>query len=190
MILKTLKRDWKRFEYKHTSLTIILMLLTVLALNTALVTVVLEWFKGAGLLGGFIAGIMSVSMFTTAPALVLIAAIAQHSETWQLVAVASVGSVLGDWIIIKFLEDEVASELKPALKKYHILPIIRRLQRSGSRWALSFIGAVVLALPLPDEFGIALMDISHLKRRYLLFICFILNTIGIYFLALASKSLI
>lgn len=166
------------------------MLLTILALNTALVTAVLEWFKGAGLLGGFIAGLMSVSMFTTAPALVLLTAITQHSTTWQLVLVASLGSILGDWIIIKFLEDEVASEMKPILRRYHILPVIRKFRRSKSRWLISLLGAIVLALPLPDEFGIALMDISHFKRKHLLIVCFILNTIGIYVLVVTSKSLL
>lgn len=178
-MLKTLKRDWEKFEYKHTSLTIIIMLSTLLVLNTALATAVLEWFKNVGLLGGFVGGIMSVSMFTTAPAIVLILAIADHANPWQLILVASIGSVIGDWLIIKFLEDEVATEIKPLLRKYHILPLIRKFQRSKSRWVVSVLGAIVLAMPLPDEFGIALMDISKVKRRHLLAICFILNLIGI-----------
>lgn len=178
-MLKRLKTDWERFEYKHTSITIIVMLLTVLLFNTALVTAVLEWFKNVGLLGGFIGGIMSVSMFTTAPAVVLILSLVDHANLWQLIIVASLGSVIGDWLIIKFLEDEVATEIKPLLRKYHILPLIRKFQRSKSRWIVSVIGAIVLALPLPDEFGIALMDISKVKRRHLLAICFILNLVGI-----------
>ena len=178
-MLKQLKNDWQKFEYKHTSMTIIIMLLTLLLLNTALVTAVLEWFKNVGLLGGFIGGIMSVSMFTTAPAVVLLVSIADHINPLQLILVASVGSVLGDWLIIKFLEDEVAQEVKPLLRKFHILPLIRRFQRSRTRWIVSALGAVVLALPLPDEFGIALMDISKVKRRHLLVICFVLNLIGI-----------
>lgn len=188
-MLKTLKRDWQKFEYKHTSMTIIIMLLTILFLNTALVTAVLEWFKNAGLLGGFIGGIMSVSMFTTAPAVVLIVAIADHINPWQLILVASLGAVIGDWLIIKFLEDEVASEVKPLLKRYHILPIIRKFQRSKSRWIVSVVGAVVLALPLPDEFGIALMDISHFKRRWLLLVCFLLNLLGIYALVMLGQGI-
>lgn len=188
-MLKTLKRDWEKFEYKHTSMTIIIMLLTLLILNTALATAVLEWFKNVGLLGGFVAGIMSVSMFTTAPAVVLILAIADHINPLQLILVASIGSVIGDWLIIKFLEDEVAAEIKPLLRKYHILPLIRKFQRSKSRWIASVLGAVVLALPLPDEFGIALMDLSRLKRRHLLLICFVLNLIGIAALVGAGTTI-
>ena len=188
-MLKILKRDWEKFEYKHTSMTIIIMLLTLLVLNTALATAVLEWFKNVGLLGGFIGGIMSVSMFTTAPAVVLILAVADHVNPWQLILVASFGSVIGDWLIIKFLEDEVASEIKPLLRKYHILPLIRKFQRSKSRWIASVIGAAILALPLPDEFGIALMDISKVKRRHLLAICFVLNLIGIAALVVAGITI-
>lgn len=188
-MLKQIKKDWQRFEYKHTSVTIIIMLLTLLLLNTALVTAVLEWFKNVGLLGGFVGGAMSVSMFTTAPAVVLIVSIAQHVNTLQLVLVASVGSVLGDWLIIKFLEDEVASEIKPILKRFHILPFIKKFQRSRAKWIAIAVGAAVLALPLPDEFGIALMDISHLKRRYLLAICFILNFLGLLVLVTIGERI-
>ena len=190
VMLKILKRDWERFEYKHTSMTIIIMLLTLLILNTALATAVLEWFKNVGLLGGFVGGIMSVSMFTTAPAIVLILAIADHVNPWLLILAASAGSVVGDWLIIKFLEDEVASELKPLLKKYHILPKIRKFQRSKSRWIASVLGAFVLALPLPDEFGIALMDISNMKRKHLLLVCFVLNLIGIAALVGVGSTLV
>ncbi len=188
-MLSRIRKDWMRFEYKHTSITIIVMLLTVLLLNTALVTAVLEWFKNVGLLGGFIGGIMSVSMFTTAPAIVLIVAVAQHVNTLQLVVVASIGSVIGDWLIIKFLEDEVAAELKPILRKYHILPLIRKFQRSKARWVATAIGAAVLALPLPDEFGIALMDIGKLKRKHLLLICFVLNFLGLLALVTIGENI-
>lgn len=188
-MLKQIKKDWQKFEYKHTSLTIIIMLLTLLLLNTALVTAVLEWFKNVGLLGGFVGGIMSVSMFTTAPAIVLIVAIAEHVNPLQLVLVASIGSVIGDWLIIKFLEDEVAVEIKPLLRKYHILPLIRKFQRSKSRFIVSALGAVALALPLPDEFGIALMDISNLQRKHLLLICFVLNFIGLLGLVFISINI-
>lgn len=187
-MLKQIKNDWQKFEYKHTSMTIIIMLLTLLLLNTALVTAVLEWFKNVGLLGGFIGGIMSVSMFTTAPAVVLLISIADHINPWQLVLAASIGSVVGDWLIIKFLEDEVAAEVKPLLRKYHILPLIRKFQRSRSRWVVSALGALVLALPLPDEFGIALMDISKVKRRHLLAICFVLNLFGIALLVGTGRA--
>lgn len=189
-MLKQIKKDWQSYEYKHTTATIIIMLLTLLTLNTALVGAILEWFKNVGLLGGFVGGIMSVSMFTTAPAVVLLVAVAQHVSTWQLVLVASLGSVLGDWLIIKFLEDEVASELKPIFKKYHILPFIRKLQRAHTRWIVTLVGAIALALPLPDEFGIALMDISTIKRRHLLVICFILNLVGLFLLINVSTALI
>lgn len=185
---KNIQKSWEVFEYKHTSITIVIMLLTLLALNTALGAVVLEWFKSIGLIGGLIGGAMSVSMFTTAPALILIVEVAQHTNPVHLVIVASIGSIIGDWLIIKFLEDEVAKEIKPILKKFHILQYIRRFQRSKSRWLATVLGSILLALPLPDEFGIALMDISNIKRRHLLTICFMLNFIGLIGLVAGSRA--
>lgn len=188
-MIHRLRQDWENFEYKHTAITIIIMLLTLVFLNTALAAVVLEWFKNIGLIGGMIGGIMSVSMFTTAPALTLIISIAPHSNPYALILLATIGSVIGDWLILKFLQDEVASEIKPILRKYHVIHYIRSIQRSSKRWIVTIIGAVVLALPLPDEFGLALMDISRIKRKYLLTICFVLNFIGIYALVMATRAI-
>ena len=190
MIIHKINKKWEAFEYKHTSVTIFIIVSTVLLFNTALASVVLEWFKNIGLVGGFVGGVMSVSMFTSAPAVVLLVAVAQHVNPVLLILIASIGSVLGDWLIIKFLEDNIASEIAPILKKYHILSLIRKFQRSRSKWIASILGAIVLALPLPDEFGIALMDISNVKRRNLLVICFVLNAIGISALVLGSRAVL
>jgi len=105
------------------------------------------------------------------------------------VVLASIGSVLGDWLIIKFLEDEVASELKPILKKYHILSFIREFQRSHKRWLATVLGAFILALRLPDEFSTALMDIGKLRRKHLLFICFVLNFLGLLALVTIGENI-
>ena len=182
-------RSWEEFEYKHTSITVFIMLITLLTLNTALGAAVLSWFTSIGLIGGFIGGAMSVSMFTTAPALILIVEVSKQTNPVLLVLVASLGSILGDWLIIKFLEDEVAKEMRPILKRFHILRFIRRFQRSKASWLATFLGSILLALPLPDEFGIAMMDIGSIKRRHLLIICFILNLIGLIGLVAASRAI-
>lgn len=44
-------------------------------------------------------------------------------------------------------------------------------------------------LPMPDEFGVALMGISNFKRRYVLIICFVLNIIGLTMLLALGKVL-
>ncbi len=189
-MLKRLNKEWQQYEYKHTTITIIVMLLTLLFFNTTLSAVILEWFKTVGLIGGFIGGVMSVSMFTTAPALILIVELAQNVNPWLLTLVATVGSVIGDWLVILFLEDEVASEIRPLLRKYHIIPVIRRLQRTKARFIVTLMGTLAIMLPLPDEVGIALMDISHIRRRDLLLICFVLNGIGIYALVSISRAVL
>ena len=183
-------RSWEEFEYKHTSITVFIMLVTLLILNTALGAAVLSWFTSIGLIGGFIGGAMSVSMFTTAPALILIVEVSKQTNPVLLVLVASLGSILGDWLIIKFLEDEVAKEMRPILKRFHILRFIRRFQRSKASWLATFLGSILLALPLPDEFGIAMMDISHIKQRHLLAICFVLNFVGLIALVLGSRAIL
>ena len=46
-------------------------------------------------------------------------------------------------------------------------------------WTLPVLGAIIIASPLPDEFGIGLMGISKLKTYQFILLSFILNAVGI-----------
>jgi hypothetical protein len=42
------------------------------------------------------------------------------------------------------------------------------------------LGALIIASPLPDEFGLALMGISRMRALVLMPISFVMNALGIY----------
>ena len=52
---ETFLKKWEEFEYKHTSITVFIMLVTLLTLNTALGAAVLSWFTSIGLLAALLA---------------------------------------------------------------------------------------------------------------------------------------
>jgi hypothetical protein len=177
---KYIHNKWVKFGYKHTLLAILVTFLTILLLDTAVIAVILEWFQDQKYLGGFIGGMMLVSSFLAAPAVVLILAVADNVPTFPLVSIATLGSVLGDWLILKFLQDEIAVEMRPLARKLNIKRRLNKLKRSKLRHLVTFLGAFLVMLPTPDELGLSLMGIGHLKRYKILTICFFLDFVGIF----------
>lgn len=52
------------------------------------------------------------------------------------------------------------------------------------------LGAIIIATPFPDEIGISLMGLSHLKRPYIILMCFLLNVIGVLAIVLAVTAIV
>lgn len=188
--LNVMHKNWVRFGYKHTLLAILLVFLTILLLDTAIIAVILEFFQHLQYIGGFVGGMMLVSTFLAAPAIVLLLSVADNVSLLPLVLIATIGSVFGDWLILKFLQDEIALELRPLAKKLNIKRRLSHLQKSKLRHLVTAIGAFVIMLPTPDELGLSLMGIGHLKRSRILLICFFLDFIGIYGLLVLGRNLV
>jgi membrane protein DedA with SNARE-associated domain len=186
---KHVRSWWRDYEYKHTTLAFGAMLLFILLLNTALAAVVLEWVRNVGYIGAFFAGMLSTSFFTTVPALALIIDLSNDLNPFLMALVGGVGAAFGDWLLIKFFEERIIYELKPLFKKMHAPEMVRRLDYKYTRWILLLTGAFILASPIPDEIGLALMGISNFKQRYIVLICFALNTIGIFVVIELARAL-
>lgn len=184
-----LNRWWLRYEYKHTTAALIAVVLVVLFLDSVVLTAILVWLEGLGYVGGFIAGVLSVSFFTAAPAVVLMVGLAPQLEPYWLALVIGTGSTLGDWIALKFYDEKVFYELRPLFKKLCVPSLVRIMRHRFTSWILFLAGAFIIATPIPDEVGLSLMGISKFRRRYILFICFLLNTLGALTLILIARAL-
>lgn len=181
-----LARWWRRYEYKHSSLAVVAITGFVLALDTTIVQGLLSSIENMGIAGVFLAGLLFVSFFTAAPAVVLLIALADNFSPLTIAFYGALGAAVGDWIILKLFEEKVAYELKPLAKKWKLMPLIRRLRRKKAREGTTLFGMVVVASPLPDELGIALLGISHLPTVSLLIITTLLNGAGILVIVLLA----
>lgn len=182
-----LNRWWLRYEYKHTTLAVLAIILFVLLIDSALLAGLFTFLEAQGYLGGFIAGLLSVSFFTAVPAVVLIVDLALELDPIMLAFVAAVGSALGDWLVLHFYEEKVFHELKPVFKRTGLSRAFKALNRRSTRWILLLLGTFIISTPLPDELGLGLMGIAHYKRLLLVGICFILNFVGILTIIMAAR---
>jgi membrane protein YqaA with SNARE-associated domain len=185
---KRLNTWWLAYEYKHTTLALTALVLFVLLIDSALLVSVIRVVDEFGYVSGLLAGALSVSFFTAAPALVLTVELAQHLNPFLLAFLVAIGSVAGDWLIIKFFEERIFTELAPVIKKLKLRRIKQALSRPYGKWVLVVIGAAVVSSPLPDEVGLALMGVGHHKRYIVLTICFVLNFIGAFLVISAAKT--
>jgi hypothetical protein len=187
-VLKKINAWWLDYEYKHTTLALCALVLFVLVIDSALLVSVIHKIDEFGYVSGLLAGALSVSFFTAAPALVLLIDLAQFLDPLLLAVLVAIGSVAGDWLIIKFFEERIFTELGPVIEKLKLRRIKQALSRPYGKWVLVVIGAIFVSSPLPDEVGLALMGVSKANRFFVLALCFFLNFIGAFIVILAAKA--
>ncbi len=180
---------WQRWEYKHTTFVIVSLILFILLLDTSFMVTAFDTLSKLGYAGVFIGGVLFVSVFTAVPAVVLLISFTDLNPV-LLSMVAGLGAMVGDFIILQFVEDKVAYELKPIAYKFKIPQAISYLQgRKSTLGLVRLIGAFIIASPLPDEIGIGLLGMGKLNKISFLLTCYLLNTVGILLIVLTARAL-
>ena len=139
--------------------------------------------------GSFVAGILFTSMFTAVPAAAVLAELAQTDSIFAVAFFGGLGAVVGDYILFRLVRDTIAEDVRYLMKHSHFfrVPVIFRTHLS--HWMLSLLGGVIIASPLPDELGLALLGVSKIKDRYFLPLVFVFNALGILAIAYFAQSI-
>src|SRR3989344_2028688 len=141
-------------------------------------------------LGAFIAGMFFTSIFTTAPAIAALAEISFLQGMFATALFGAMGSVVGDLIIFRFIRDRFSEHVSEIVthqnvwRRFHLL-----FKRRFFRWITFFVGGFILASPLPDELGIAVLGFSKMRVKYFAILSFIFNFFGILAIGLVARSL-
>jgi hypothetical protein len=134
-------------------------------------------------IGSFIAGIFFTSVFTIAPASIALAEIAHYSPAHTVALWGALGAMMGDLLLFLFIRDVFADDVEGISVVRHWKKILMRPHFGLTRILLPLAGALVIASPLPDEIGLALLGFSRTKTFFMLPITFLMNYVGIYILA-------
>lgn len=166
------------------------ILAAFLLARSGAVTALLAGTRERAILGSFIGGLFFTSIFTVAPATVLLGELARTNSLLILALVGGVGALIGDLILYRFLKSHLGDEVNIIIDNAKSGGLRRIFHLRIVRWVLAFIGALIVASPLPDEIGLALMGISKLRLKALVPISFVFNTLGIFIVGLVARSLI
>lgn len=186
--MERLLNTYKSWRFKNTFLLIAILVLVFYFTNTEIGQQVIHSISRLGYAGSFIAGIFFVSTFTVAPAGVVLFKLAQIYNPILIALSAGVGAVIGDYIIFRFLKDNVFEEIKPIFMKLGGSYLERLISTPYFGWLAPVLGAIIIASPFPDEIGVGLMGISKLKNWQFLTISFLLNSLGILIIITLAKS--
>ncbi|OWK27181.1 MAG: hypothetical protein US76_00825 [Parcubacteria group bacterium GW2011_GWA2_38_13b] len=176
-----LKRD---LEIIIFSIIIAVILVQTEILKDLLISVQ-EW----RFLGSLLAGIFFVSIFTVAPSAVILVEIMQSNPIWEVALFGGIGALIGDLLIFSFIKESLTEDIKLIINKNKYERLISIFHLKFFRWFVPFIGALVVASPLPDEIGLAMMGLSKMKTVIFIPISFILNFLGILVIGLIAKGL-
>src|SRR3989344_4987292 len=140
-------------------------------------------------IGSFVAGMFFVSIFTAAPAIVVLAEVVKSNPILEVAFMGGVGALVGDLIIFRFVKDRVTRDFMYLVKKSKSERLKSIFRLKLFRWLMSFIGALIVASPFPDEIGLAMMGISKMKTSLFIPLSFLLNFSGIIFISLIVRAL-
>lgn len=152
-------------------------------------------FLGYGYLSMFLGGLLFSFGFTTPFGVAVFAQMAPHLHPITAAFVGGVGAFLADLLIFDIIRFSAFHReiqrlrtsrfLRWIASLFHRETISDRLRRA-ILW--SFAG-IIIASPLPDEFGVSLISgISRMKNREFAALCFLLNATGILLIVLAARS--
>lgn len=143
------------------------------------------------LLSSFVAGLFFTSVFTTAPAIAALGLIAQSSASvWPVALVGGIGALIGDLVIYRFLGAHFNRDVRALASLAGNRKLSALFRFKFFRWLTFFLGALVIASPLPDELGLMMMGVSKAKMTLLIPTSFLLNFAGIAAIGFIAKSIV
>jgi hypothetical protein len=161
----------------------------ILILIGAVIAIVLaqlgfiDWFSrflGSQAMASFVAGIFFTSSFTIAPSAVVLARLGTVAPLQVVAFWGALGAMFGDLVLFYFIRDRFAADLVSSIRPSFTRHILQSLHFGFLKWLSPFLGAIIIASPLPDELGLTLLGLSKTRISLLLPIAFLMNLIGIY----------
>lgn len=179
-----------KYRHHHNLLLFIIgLLMAIVMARSPFFNQLINYLGDLGYLGAFIAGMLFTSTFTVATGAVILFALAKTLSPIFLILLASIGAVLGDFLIFKFIEDDVVEEIKPIYEQVTGSHLKKILHTRYFAWTLPVIGALIIASPMPDELGVSLLGISEIKPLKFLLISWVSHALGMFFLITASLTI-
>ena len=162
------------------SLILISIIFAFFIVESQIINKILAIFSTNVYVTSFFAGIFFTSIFTTAPAIVVLGELSQEGSVLFVAISGAIGAVIGDYVLFRFFKDRFAEDLKELFscksrRKWEII-----FKKKIFRFITPLLGAFIIASPFPDEFGIMLLSMSHIRTAFFIPISFVFNALGIY----------
>ncbi|KKW11080.1 MAG: hypothetical protein UY50_C0021G0014 [Parcubacteria group bacterium GW2011_GWA2_49_9] len=137
----------------------------------------------------FFVGLFFTSAFTLAPAGIFLAQLSETISPWTVAFFGALGAMCGDLILFLFIRDRLADDVKGMFPKASVRRFLNSFHLGFWKWLAPLLGALIIASPLPDEFGISLLGLSRTRMALFLPISFVMNFLGVLLVAAVASIL-
>lgn len=144
---------------------------------------------GSAPVEALIAGFFFTSLLTITPAGVAFAEMAQTVPPLQLATWGAAGAVLGDLVLFLFVRDALSDDIMMMLRGSWMRKLKALFKSPFLSWAVPVAGALVIASPLPDEVGLAMLGLSKTDLRFLIPVSYAMNFLGNLLISWSVTSL-
>lgn len=176
---------------KDFGIVVLSIVVAILLIKTGAIKEVLKWTRDMWIIDSFVAGMFFTSIFTTAPAMVAFGEIARSAQSVFFVAFfGGLGALCGDAIIFRFMRDRFGEDIMQLARGSGESKLRSIMRLKFFRWLTFFLGALVIASPLPDELGLAMLGFSKTKTSLFIPVSFVFNFLGILGIGLIAKNVL
>ncbi len=158
----------------------------------------LDWLgqhlNGHGYVSVFLGGLLFSFGFTTAFGIAIFIEMAPHVNPVYAALIGGLGALLSDLCIFNLLRFATFHDEVHRLKSMRLFLWLRSMLHHESvsermrKYLLWSFAGLVIASPLPDEFGVTLLSsVTELKERQFAVICFAFNMLGIFIILLLGE---
>lgn len=148
----------------------------------------IDSLNGYTYLAIFVAGMFFTSVFTTPFAIVALGELALQNNLFLLAMIGGAGALCGDYVMFRLFKDRVSQDFGYLLSISKIKRLPHIFKTQAFRWFAPFLGALIIASPLPDEIGLAILGFSKLDERAFVPISFLANSFGIVVIGLIATK--
>jgi hypothetical protein len=158
--------------------------------SSGALTLLLSATEGFGMLRILLVGLFFTSIFTTPLAVSAIIALGSMYDPFGIAFFGAFGAMVGDYIMFRFLKSSIADDLEYILKHAGLKRVVASIHTGHMRWFFTAIGALIIASPIPDEIGLALMGVSRMPNWLFLPMSYSMNALGILVFASIGAAIL
>ncbi|MBI4020830.1 MAG: hypothetical protein HY369_01165 [Candidatus Aenigmarchaeota archaeon] len=162
-------------------------------LMTAEAALVIQSLGSFGYLGALIAGFFFSSALTTVPATASFFILGGILDPFLIALFGAAGAMTADFLLFEVFRYRLSHHYG-LFDRFRTWKAARRFTRyvrhhAALQYCIPVVGALVIASPLPDELGIAILGSSKYSDRRFLAIAFVMNFLGIFAISSIGRLL-
>ena len=150
---------------------------------------ILHATEGFGMLRILLVGFFFTSVFTPPLAISAIISLGAIYDPFGIAFFGAFGAMAGDYIMFKFLKSNIADDFDFVLRHTGMKRVVAALHKGHMRWFFTAVGALIIASPIPDEIGLALMGVSRMPNWLFLPMSYSMNALGILVFASIGNAI-